>query len=61
MGKGIPSKGPVSGKPYPIYRELQLMFCSTEIPDSNGKVVRNEVGEIMLGHHMRGMECYIMD
>lgn len=45
----------------PDNRKLQLMFCNPEMPDSSGKVVRNEVGGVILGHQRRGIECWVMD
>lgn len=45
-------------KPHHVYGEMQLVFFNTRIPNSNGKVVRNEDGEIMWDHIMRGVECH---
>lgn len=58
-GKAFQPKG-TSVILHHVYRELQLMFCNTGIPDSNGKMVRNDDGEVMWGHIMRGMECHTM-
>lgn len=37
------------------------MFCDIGILDSNQKVVRNEVGEVMWGYIISGMDYYIED
>lgn len=37
------------------------MFCDTGTPDSNYKVVRNEVGEAMWGHIISGMDHHTED
>lgn len=55
--KDIPAKEK-SAKPHYVDRELQLTFCITGLPDSNGKVLRHEVGEVMWGCIMIGMRCH---
>lgn len=58
-GKAFQPKG-TSVILHHVYEELQLIFCSTGIPDTDGKMVRNDDGEVMWGYIIRDMERYTM-